>query len=100
MEDKVLEVDLENLKKEDFLELANYVQHLEGQIGQLQANVEQLKAYCITLKTQRVSSDNKVIEMQARMMNMQSVQSQPISVKLNDDITLMNPEQYREQKQF
>jgi hypothetical protein len=100
MEDKELNVDLNNLKKEDFLQMANYIQHLEAQIAGLQSNVEQLKGYCITLKTQRVSSDNKVIEMQARMMNMQAVQSQPISVKLNDDITLVNPEQYREKKQF
>jgi hypothetical protein len=100
MEDKELNVDLNNLKKEDFLEMANYIQHLEAQIAGLQSNVEQLKGYCITLKTQRVSADNKLIEMQARMMNMQSLQSQPISVKLNDDITLMNPEQYREKKQF
>jgi hypothetical protein len=93
MEDKELNVDLNDLKKEDFLEMAKYIQHLESQ-------VEQLKGYCITLKTQRVNADNKVIEMQARMMNMQSVQSQPMTVKLDDNITLMNPEQYREKKQF
>ena len=93
MEDKELNVDLNNLKKEDFIEMANYIQHLESQ-------VEQLKGYCITLKTQRVLADNKVIEMQARMINMQSVQSQPLTVKLDDNITLINPEQYREKKQF
>ena len=100
LEDKELNVDLNNLKKEDFLEMAKYIQHLEEQIVGLQSNVEQLKGYCITLKTQRVNADNKVIEMQARMMNMQAVQSQPITIKLNDDITLVNPEQYREKKQF
>jgi hypothetical protein len=97
MEDKVIEVNLDNLKKEDFMELVKYINFLEGQIQQLNANVEQLKTYCITLKTQRVNADNKVIQMQAQMMSMNN---QPISVKLNEDVVLINPEQYREKKQF
>jgi hypothetical protein len=97
MEDKVIEVNLDNLKKEDFMELVKYISFLEGQIQQLNANVEQLKTYCITLKTQRVNADNKVIQMQAQMMSMNN---QPISVKLNEDVVLINPEQYREKKQF
>jgi len=37
LEDKVLEVDLNNLTKDDFLEMARYIQHLEEQLDGLKA---------------------------------------------------------------
>jgi hypothetical protein len=86
-------MDLDNLTQEDFIEMAKYVSYLEQQ-------VEDLKGYCITLKTQRVSADNKVRQLQSMLSTVQNIQSTPTPIKLNDDITLVNPEQYREKKQF
>lgn len=86
-------MDIDNLTQEDFIEMAKYVSYLEQQ-------VEELKGYCITLKTQRVSADNKVKQLQTMLSTVQNIQTTPTSVKLNDDITLVNPEQYREKKQF
>ena len=40
LEDKVLEVDLNNLTKDDFLEMARYIQHLEEQLDGLKATGE------------------------------------------------------------
>jgi hypothetical protein len=82
-------MDIDNLTQEDFIEMAKYVSYLEQQ-------VEELKGYCITLKTQRVNADNKVKQLQTML----SVTQTTTPVKLNDDFTLVNPEQYREKKQF
>ena len=86
-------MDIDNLTQEDFIEMAKYVSYLEQQ-------VEELKGYCITLKTQRVNADNKVKQLQTMLSTVQTIQSKPTSIKLNDDIILVNPEQYREKKQF
>jgi len=86
-------MDIDKLTQEDFIEMAKYVSYLEQQ-------VEDLKGYCITLKTQRVSADNKVRQLQGMLSTVQNIQSTPTPIKLNDDITLVNPEQYREKKQF
>lgn len=82
-------MDIDNLTQEDFIEMAKYVSYLEQQ-------VEELKGYCITLKTQRVNADNKVKQLQMMLNANQTI----TPVKLNDDFTLVNPEQYREKKQF
>jgi hypothetical protein len=102
MEDKELSVDLNNLTKEDFLEMAKYIHHLEGVIGQLQANVEQLKTYCMTLKAQRVSADNKVASLNNALLQATITQQPTITtIDITDSsLDLINPEQYQLKQQF
>lgn len=102
MEDKELNVDLNNLTKEDFLEMAKYIHHLEGVVGQLQANVEQLKGYCMTLKAQRVNADNKVVQLNNALLKA-TVKTEPTitTIDITDSsLNLINPEQYKLKEQF
>jgi hypothetical protein len=102
MEDKELNVDLNNLTKEDFLEMAKYIHHLEGVVGQLQANVEQLKTYCMTLKAQRVNADNKVASLNNALLKA-TVKAEPqiTTIDITDSsLNLINPEQYQIKQQF
>jgi len=84
-----MDLDLDNLSKDDFIEMAKYVHSMELQ-------VQELKAYCVTLATQRNSAERKMKEMQEQSWKA----SEPIAVKLNEDVVLTNPEQYRIKKQF
>jgi hypothetical protein len=91
MEDKVLEVDLNNLTKDDFLEMAKYIAHLE-------ANIEALKTQNIALVQQRANAEKRFRSMVVNS----TVKSTPVqaTLKLNDDVSLVNPEQYKIKKQF
>jgi hypothetical protein len=84
-------IDLDNLTKEDFIEMARYVHQLELQNQELKAN-------SIALATQRNN-------LQAKVNNYEQQLFKPISnvtskAKLTDDLDLVNPEQYRVKKQF
>ena len=84
-------IDLDNLTKEDFIEIARYVHQLELQNQELKAN-------SIALATQRNN-------LQAKVNNYEQQLFKPISnvtskAKLTDDLDLVNPEQYRIKKQF
>jgi len=86
-----MEIDLDNLTKDDFIEMARYVHQLELQNQELKAN-------SIALATQRNN-------LQAKVNNYEQQLFKPISnvtskAKLTDDLDLINPEQYRIKKQF
>jgi len=86
-----MEIDLDNLTKEDFIEMARYVHSLELQNQELKAN-------SIALATQRNN-------LQAKVNNYEQQLFKPITnvtskAKLTDDLDLINPEQYRIKKQF
>jgi len=86
-----MEIDLDNLTKEDFIEMARYVHQLELQNQELKAN-------SIALATQRNN-------LQAKVNNYEQQLFKPITnvtskAKLTDDLDLVNPEQYRVKKQF
>lgn len=102
MEDKELNVDLNNLTKEDFLQMAKYIHHLEGVVGQLQANVEQLKTYVMALKAQRNNADNKVVHLNNALLNATlNQQPQITTIDITDSsLDLINPEQYQLKQQF
>lgn len=51
------ELDIDNLTKEDFIKLAQYVQYLEGEL-------EKYKSASLVLYTQRNNAEKKVIESQ------------------------------------
>ena len=84
-------IDLDNLTKEDFIEMAKYVHQLE-------LKNQELKANSIALATQRNN-------LQAKVNNYEQQLFKPITnvtskAKLTDDLDLVNPEQYRIKKQF
>ena len=91
LEDKVLEVDLNNLTKDDFLEMARYIQHLEEQL-------EGLKSTALAVVGQRDILQKKLnmIEFQMRA----GVKEVVTNSVLDIDFDLVNPEQYREKKQI
>lgn len=102
MEQKEMVVDLENLKKEDFLEMAKYIQHLEGLVDAGLEKEKELKAYCITLSTQRNQEHARYLEYkqlyEASRINTYDITPQQTTLVIEND--LINPEQYRVKKQF
>lgn len=80
------ELDLDNLTKEDFLELARYVQHLEEQL-------EGCKTAGITLMTQRNNLQKKLNIIQFQQQH--GIKEQVINRTLDVEHELINPEQYR-----
>ena len=99
---KEMVVDLENLKKEDFLEMAKYIQHLEGLLDATTDKEKELKAYCITLSTQRNQEHQRYLQMKQlyEASRVNTVDITPIQTTLEIHNDLINPEQYREKKQF
>jgi hypothetical protein len=91
LEDKVLEVDLNNLTKEDFMEMARYIQHLEEQL-------DGLKATALAVVGQRDVLQKKLNEIQFRMRA--GVTEVVGNSVLDVEFDLVNPEQYREKKQI
>ena len=85
-------IDLENLKKEDFIEIAKYCHSLE-------LRLEECKANAIAIVTQRNNAYQEIERLKIQLQTL-TLPKEPVKVKLNDDITLINPEQYREKKQF
>ena len=99
---KELVVDLENLKKEDFMAMAEYIQHLEGLLDTATEKERELKSYCVTLSTQRNQEHIRYLEMkqlyEASRVNTVNITAEPAKLEIYSDLT--NPEQYREKKQF
>lgn len=101
MENKELVVDLENLKKEDFLAMAEYIQHLEGLLDTAIEKERELKSYAVTLSTQRNQEHQRYLQMKEMYDNkINVVDITPQATKLEIYSELTNPEQYREKKQF
>jgi sugar-specific transcriptional regulator TrmB len=79
---------MEQFTQKDLDDLLSYVKHLEGQ-------VEDLKATAITVVQQRNAAMSKLKEITSRL-------HKPLveSATLDVDYDTINPEQYREVKQF
>jgi hypothetical protein len=88
---KELQVDLDNLTKEDFLEMARYIQHLEEQL-------EGAKTTGIAVLGQRNILQKKYDQLLFMMRN--NVTEKPVNTVLDVDFDMVNPEQYREKKQI
>ena len=88
---KELEVDLDNLTKEDFMQMARYIQHLEEQL-------EGAKATGIAVLGQRNILQKKYDQLVFMIKN--NVTEKPVNTVLDTDFDLVNPEQYREKKQI
>jgi hypothetical protein len=84
-------IDLDNLTKEDFIEMAKYVHSME-------LRVQQMKAEMLALVTQRDNAQFKLNQLSSQVIT--PITNIPKKAKLTDDLDLVNPEQYRENKQF
>ena len=94
LEDKVLEVDLNNLTKEDFMEMARYIQHLEEQL-------DAVKSTALAVVGQRDILQKKMEQMAFAIRQMkQGVNETVTNTVMDIDFDLVNPEQYREKKQI
>jgi hypothetical protein len=89
-----MEIDINNLKQEDFLEMARYVQHLEGELIQKDKDIAELKTYAITLATQRNNAEKRYKDLKMESL----VSQQPVVTTINVESTTINEnpsEQYR-----
>lgn len=84
-------IDLDNLTKEDFIEMARYVHSME-------LKVQQMKAEMLALATQRDNAQFKLNQLSSQVIT--PITNIPKKAKLTDDLDLVNPEQYRVKKQF
>jgi hypothetical protein len=84
-------IDLDNLTKEDFIEMAKYVHSME-------LRVQQMKAEMLALVTQRDNAQFKLNQLSSQVIT--PITNIPKKAKLTDELDLVNPEQYREKKQF
>ena len=88
------------ITEEDVMEMARYIQHLEGLVRNQADQIEQLKTYAITLATQRNNAEKRYKGLQTEVIQAQ----QPFITTINIDgetVTMENPsEQYRDIKQF
>jgi hypothetical protein len=76
---------LNNLTKEDFLEMARYIQHLEEQL-------EGAKTAGLTLMTQRNNLQKKYNLLLAQKHA--GIVEKPVNTVLDIDFDLINPEQW------
>jgi len=84
-------IDLDNLTKEDFIEMAKYVHSME-------LRVQQMKAEMLALATQRDNAQFKLNQLSSQVIT--PITNIPKKAKLTDELDLVNPEQYRIKKQF
>lgn len=91
------QVDLDNLTKEDFLEMAKWVGHTEAINRKLLEDLREAKASLAATVQQRNS-------LHARLQTMVNDKANTIDVSeiktevINTNLILINPEQYREKK--
>ena len=85
------ELDLDNLTKEDFVEMAKYCHHLENENRNLIQQLKDLKAHTFAIVQQRNSFYKKLEE-----LKIQSVGDTIIEATVVDaSIDLVNPDQWR-----
>jgi len=85
------ELDLDNLTLENFMDMARYINHLETEL-------ESVKSNALAILAQRDNAMKKLQELQRAIQAAKQGVSTKVSVSSNVD--LINPEQYREKKQF
>ena len=91
------ELDLDNLTKQDFLEMAKYVHHMEQQNGMLTEQLREAKAMLTATVQQRNSLNAKLQAMVLERANTIDIQAVKTSIVTNADLT--NPEMYRVPKE-
>jgi hypothetical protein len=86
------ELDLDNLTKQDFMEMATYVAHVERERVTMFEELKKTKAYLSATLQQRNSAEQKYQNLLAQ----KTQQIVPISevVVMNTSLDLINPEQW------
>lgn len=84
-------MDIDNLTQQDFIEMAQYVSYLE-------AELENVKANAFAIVAQRDNAMKKLQELQ-HMIQL-AKQGVTTKVQVSSNVDLVNPEQYKEKKQF
>jgi hypothetical protein len=92
------QLDLDNLTKENFMQMAEYVAHVEAVNAQLLEELRQAKSYLSATIQQRNSAEAKLRNVLEMRMNTMPVTTETIKTEIVSAIDLMNPEQYREKK--
>ena len=90
------QLDLDNLTKENFMQMAEYVAHVEGVNAKLLEELRQAKSYLSATLQQRNSAEQKLRNVLEMRMNTMPVTTETIKTEIISAIDLMNPEQYRE----
>ena len=93
------QIDLDNLTKDDFMEMAKYVHHVELQNQKLVEGLRETKAALMATVQQRNSLNAKLQTLLSEKMNTIDISAMKTEV-VNTNIELVNPEQYREKKGF
>jgi len=84
-------MDIDNLTQQDFIEMAQYVAYLESEL-------ENVKANAFAIVAQRDNAMKKLQELQ-HMINL-AKQGSSTKMQVSSNVDLINPEQYKEKKQF
>jgi arginine deiminase len=86
------ELDLDNLTKEDFMEMATYVAHVERERVAMFEELKKTKAYLSATLQQRNSAEMKY----KALLEQKTEQIIPISeiTVINTELDLINPEQW------
>ena len=91
------ELDLDNLTKEDFMAMAEYVAHTEAINNKLLEELREAKSSLLATLQQRNSLNARLQNIMSDRVNTIDV-STIQSVPINTNLELINPEQYREKK--
>jgi hypothetical protein len=83
------QVDLDNLTKEDFLEMAKYVHHVENNNRQLLEQLREAKAMLAATVQQRNSLNAKLQNVVLERVNTINIETVPLA-----NVDLTNPEMY------
>jgi hypothetical protein len=92
------QLDLDNLTKEDFMQMAEYVAHVEAVNKKLLEDLREAKSYLSATIQQRNSAEAKLRNVLDMRMNTVPLTTEVIKTEIVSAIDLMNPEQYREKK--
>ena len=91
------QVDLNNLTKEDFMAMAEYVAHTEAINNKLLEELREAKSSLLATLQQRNSLNARLQTMMSDRINTIDVSAINTEI-INTNLELINPEQYREKK--
>jgi hypothetical protein len=91
------QLDLNNLTKEDFMAMAEYVAHTEAINNKLLEELKEAKASLMATVHQRNSLNAKLQTLVSEKIN--TIDAHAVKTQVvNTNLELINPEQYREKK--
>ena len=91
------ELDLDNLTKDDFMEMARYCHHLESQNRLLVEQLREAKSNLTAVAQQRNSLNAKLQHLVSERIN--TIDVSAIQTEIVTSVDLQNPEMYRVPKE-